>query len=316
MHLVIHLPIISIGTLLYIACLFIFLPQQNLYSFRTETEVLAGFDELIAPTPAPLPVNKTGINVPPLTSEGIFIIDIPSNMTLLEKNPDIQFFPASTTKIMTALVALETYKLTDEVVINTVITEGQTMKLVKGEVITIENLLYGTLVHSANDAAYVLAQYYKGGIQAFLDRMNKKAQELHLTNTHFTNPIGFDDPNHFTTPRDLAHLAVTALQNPTFVKMVGIAQITVADTTFTHFHALKNVNELLGKVPGVYGVKTGWTQTAGQSLVSVIQRDNRKIATVVLKSNDRFGETEMLINWVFNNFVWQDMNVSNPTQIQ
>lgn len=292
--------------LVVLASLLLLLPQQNIYSLRAETEVLAEFNEIPPPSPAPLPINFTNSSPPELSAEGVIILDINSNTIVFEKNPDTQFFPASTTKIMTALVSLEDYKLTDEVTVDTLITEGQKMDLIKGEVMSVENLLYGVLVHSANDAAFTLAEHHTGGVEEFVNRMNQKALELQLTKTHFTNPVGFDDPNHYTTAGDLAALANTALKNPVLAKMVGIAQITIADSSFTHFHYLKNVNELLGKVPGIYGIKTGWTEHAGQSLVSVVQRNGHKVLIVVLKSQDRFGETEELVNWVFANIEWKD----------
>ena len=292
--------------LIVFAGLLTLLPPQNVYSVRAETEVLSGFRELIIPSPAPLPLNTTNVFPPDVSAEGVLVIDIPSDTVLFAKNPDVKYLPASTTKIMTALVALEDYKLEDEVTINTVISEGQKMGLIKDEVMTVENLLYGTLVHSANDAAFTLAEHHEGGVEAFVGRMNQKAENLHLTKTHFTNPIGFDDPNHYTTPRDLATLATVALGNPTFTKIVGIPQITIADTTYTHFHSLRNVNELLGKIPGIYGIKTGWTENSGQSLVTVVTRNGRKVLMVILKSEDRFGETEALLNWVLTNFEWKE----------
>ena len=285
--------------------LLLLLPPQNLYALRAMSEVNPEAAELPPPKVAPYPV-KTG-NVPlELTAEGIVVVDEDTNVKLFTKNPETRFFPASTTKIMTALITLEDYKLTDVVTVGNISTEGQMMNLVPGETMTVENLLYGILVHSANDAALALADHHIGGRERFIERMNEKAQTLHLTNTHFTNPIGLDDPNHYTTPEDLASLSLYSLKNPVISKIVGVPQITVADTLYQHFHVLKNVNELVGKIPGVAGLKTGWTENAGQSLVTTIMRNGRKVLIVLLKSQDRFSETETVLNWVFNNFVWQE----------
>ena len=181
------------------------------------------------------------------------------------------------------------------------------MGLVSGERLTVENLLFGTLVQSANDATYALAENYPGGVEKFVEAMNKKAKDLHLVNSTFTNPIGFDDPNHKMTPMDLARLASVALTNKTVAKMVAIPQITVSDVTHTYFHPLTNVNQLLGKIPGVGGIKTGWTAEAGENLVTLVERNGHRVIIVTLKSLDRFSDTGKLIDWVFANYQWQTM---------
>jgi D-alanyl-D-alanine carboxypeptidase len=205
---------------------------------------------------------------------------------------------------MTALIILDKYSLDDVFTVKSVITDGRVMNLVQGEKLTVESLLYGTLVHSANDAAYALAENYPGGVQEFVNQMNKKAKELGLNNTNFTNPVGFDDPNHYTTANDLVALSVYAFQNKTIDKIVSTKSITVSDTTYTYFHELHNVNQLLGKVAGIAGLKTGYTQNAGEVLISVVKKNGESVLFAVLKSADRFGETEKLIDWVFNNFKW------------
>lgn len=286
------------------------LPIQNAYSIRAFTESYQPVKEIAIPTPAPFPENRTGMPAPELSATGVMVIDIPSGTTLYDKNPDLRLYPASTTKIMTALVALDEYKLEEVVKVNTVVTEGQVMRLVKDETITVENLLYGILVHSANDAAFALAEHHPEGYDVFINKMNQKAADLHLNNTHFDNPIGFDSEQHYTTTSDLARLALVALQNPTITKIAGVTQITVADTEYLHFHPLKNINELVGKIPGVSGLKTGFTEAAGQSLVTTAQRNGHHVLTVVLKSEDRFGETALLLEWIFANFSWKDMSPS------
>ncbi len=299
--------------LIYIAVLFFLLlelPPQNVYSFRSFTENFTPKVDLQLPTPAPLPENITLSQPPELSANGVMIVDLPSGMTLFEKNPDEKLLPASTTKIMTALVTLGEYQLSDIVRVRTVISEGQVMGLVPGEMITVENLLYGILVHSANDAAYALAEHFPSGVEGFVAKMNQKAADLSLTNTHFTNPIGFDDEAHYTTAEDLARLSRVALQHPVITKIAAVPQITVSDSQYIYFHPLKNVNELVGKIPGVGGLKTGWTLHAGQSVVTTVQRNSHQVLFVILKSNDRFGETEQLIEWVFTNFRWRNLSPS------
>lgn len=304
------LPLGRIAQFLIFAFFLTQLPPHNAYSFRAVTEEYTPKVALIPPTPAPYPINVTQVAPPLLSAQGVMIVDVPSGVSLYEKNSDTQFLPASTTKLMTAMVALEHYQLIDEIVVKTVITEGQVMGLVYGERITVENLLYGIMVHSANDAAFALAEHFPGGVEAFVAQMNEKARSLHLNQTRFTNPIGFDDAAHVISPKDLASLSLAALKNPIITKMVGVPQITVSDSTFSHFHPLKNINELLGKIPGVSGLKTGWTIHAGQALVTTAQRNDRQILIVLLKSEDRFGETEQLLGWVFANFTWENYSDS------
>lgn len=258
------------------------------------------------PTPAPYPVNTTGVYPGyEISASGVVIYDVDSGVTLYGRNTDVSLSPASTTKIMTALVALEQYDLDEVVTVATVANSGQVMGLTPGERITVENLLYGALIHSGNDAAWALAEHMDGGVEKFVEAMNAKAASLHLTNTYFTNPAGYDDPRHKMTAIDLTRLAAYALTNKTIVKIVGIPQITISDVTHSRFHALTNVNTLLGKIPGVAGIKTGWTEEAGENLVTLVERDNHRVIIVVLKSLNRFADTEALISWVFTNYDWQ-----------
>ena len=265
------------------------------------------------PSPVPYPSFRGIEDYPLISAEGVLVVDLESNMTLLEKNQKVKFEPASTTKIVTALVALDHYSLDDVLTVKTVITEGRVMGLVEGETMLVENLLYGALVHSANDAAYTLAENFPGGVDAFVAEMNNKVSKLGLADTYFTNPIGFEDENHYTTAYDLTQLSRLALKNDTIKKIIGTKSITVSDNDYNIFHRLDNVNVLLGTVPGVAGIKTGWTQQAKEVLTTLVKRENHEILVVLLKSNDRFGETERIINWVFNNYEWQNIKASSAS---
>lgn len=267
-----------------------------------------------APTPAPYPVNMTGMYPGnEISAEGVVVYDLTSGVTLFSRNADAILAPASTTKIMTAIVALEHYDIDDVVTVATVANSGQVMGLFPGERITVENLLYGALIQSGNDAAWALAEHFPGGVDGFVNAMNAKAAALNLSHTHFTNSVGYDDPNHKMTAVDLARLAAFALTNKTIAKIVAIPQITISDVAHTRFHALTNVNALLGKVPGVGGIKTGWTEEAGENLVTLVERDGRRIILVVLKSRNRFADTESMINWVFSNYQWQSFAPADGT---
>ena len=260
------------------------------------------------PTPAPYPVNKNDLYpADEITARGVIVLDVDSHVYLFKRNDDMSLFPASTTKLLTALVALGEYTLDEIVEVTNPLQNGQLMGLVPGEKITVENLLYGALIQSGNDAAYALAEHYKDGAEAFVLRMNEKAKALHMDQSHFTNPMGFDGVDHKVTPKDLSLLALAAIQNKTIAKMVAIPQITVSDVNHVHFHKLSNVNQLLGKIPGVGGIKTGWTEEAGENLITYIERNSRKIIVVVLHSKDRFGDTIKLIDWVFENYQWENL---------
>ena len=293
--------------------LLLLLPYPNIYFYQVKKGDQVFLPQDISlPEPPPYPVNKNISEPPKLSTAGIYILDIPSNALLYEKNSKERFFPASTTKIMTALVALDHYKLDDVLTVKTVINEERKMGLISGEQLTFESLLYGSLVHSANDASYTIAENYPNGVENFVSMMNKKAAAFGLADTHFTNPIGFDDPDNYTTAADLAKLARVAIANKVFAKMVATKAITVSDVSYTYFHPLTNVNELLGKVAGVSGIKTGFTQTAGEVLVSEVKKNGNNVLFVVLRSNDRFGESEKLIDWVFENFTWKPISEITP----
>lgn len=252
------------------------------------------------------PVNITGKKPPLLTALSVMVIDVPSKAIMLSQQPDLQLLPASTTKIMTALVVLDHYKLSDVLEVKDDFYPGQTMKLTKGELMTVENLLNGLLIQSGNDAALVLAQNYPGGEVNFINAMNQKAKTLNLNKTHFVNPTGVDELTHLTTTHDLAILAVEAMKNPLFKKTVGIKSLTVTDVTGQKKHLLTNINQLVGRLPGITGVKTGWTEQAGECLVAQMEKNNQEVISVVLGSQDRFEETEKLMDWVFTNFEWQN----------
>lgn len=257
------------------------------------------------PTPAPYPTNINGVYPgSEITATGVVVLDVDSGVYLYKRNEEELLSPASTTKILTALVALDSYDLDDVVTVKGVANSGQVMGLVPGERITVENLLFGALIHSGNDAAWALAEHYPGGVEAFVAKMNEKAQSLHLTKSTFTNPVGYDNPAQKITPMDLARLGSIALGNKVIAKMVAIPQITVSDVTHTYFHPLTNVNQLLGKIPGVGGIKTGWTEEAGENLITLVERGGHRVIIVVLKSGNRFADTTHLIDWIFSAYQW------------
>lgn len=298
--------------LIFLALFFVITP-------RKEGEVVvAAFPEfpiikhevISVPSPAPYPVNLSGQKPPEdISAYGVYVRDITSGVPLYAKHESEPLPPASTTKLMTALVALDLYKTSDIVTIKESSADGQLMGLVPNEQITVENLMYGMLIHSGNDAAEALAMHHPYGYAAFINAMNEKAKVFHLEQSNFTNSVGWDEPGHLMSAKDLARLARIAMENPLIKDIVGIPQITISDVHHTIYHNLKTTNLLLGKVPGVSGVKTGYTQEAGQNLVTMVERDGKKVIFVVLRSQDRFADTTQLIDWVFKNYQWMNYGV-------
>jgi serine-type D-Ala-D-Ala carboxypeptidase (penicillin-binding protein 5/6) len=254
--------------------------------------------------PAPYPMNITGNQPETITAHGIYIIDMLSGVPLYARNELEPMAPASTTKLMTALVSLDLYTLDDIVTIPSATVAGQIMELTPGEKISVENLLYGLLIESGNDAAEALAAHHPFGTAGFVAAMNAKARDLNLEQTTFTNSSGLDADGHRMSSKDLARLSRIAIENPIIAKIVAIPQITIHDVDYKLFHTLKTTNLLLGKIPGVAGIKTGLTENAGECLVTLVERDGHKVILVVLKSKDRFTDTTKLIDWVFASHQW------------
>lgn len=248
---------------------------------------------------------NTGVNPPLFSSNVVYAQDFETGEILYSKNADKRVAPASTTKIMTALVAQEYFRPADVLTVpKEARVGGSTMGLKVGERLTFRSLLYGMLLNSGNDAAYTIALNYPGGVSAFVSKMNEKALHLGLKDTHFTNPAGFDHPNHYSSAADLAVIAKQAALNPQLARVVATQETSILSIDKTHSHILRNLNKLLGE-EGVLGIKTGTTEMAGENLVALFDRNNRKVLTVVLGSSNRFGETKSLTNWIYSNYLWQ-----------
>lgn len=280
----------------------------------TAISLNSGFDNIVtyiyplkSKAYSDLPVLKDTAKYPILSAQSVMAVDLVSGVTLYEKDPNKALLPASTTKIVTALVALDTYESEQVLKVGRISVEGQKMGLMTGEEIKFIDLLNGLLIYSANDAAEVLASNHPGGRELFIALMNKKVKDLGLTNTHFSNPTGLDNGAQYSTTRDLMVVAKYSIENPLFAEIVGTKEKIVKSVDGKITHKLTNINKLLGSVDGVKGVKTGWTENARENLVVYIERNNRKVITVVLGSSDRFGETKELIEWIFENYEWQSV---------
>ncbi len=280
--------------------------RASVLALRTDQTLVRELPIAI-PTPVPYPRIATASAPPPLTARSAAVVDVTSAVVLFAHEAQMRVKPASTTKIMTALIALEQCPLDKIVQVRTLDADDTStqMGLYSGERITVESLLFGLLLNSGNDAALALTENCSETPQQFVERMNQKAAELHLQNTHFVNPSGIDHPDHYTTAEDLARLAGQALRHPDFARIVATKEVVVSNIEKTRWHTLTNKNLLLGSVPGVIGVKTGWTEGAGECLVAAFDHKGNIVVSVVLGSADRFGESRKLLEWTLSSYSWE-----------
>ena len=255
---------------------------------------------------------ETQTNLPYATAEGIFLLDNRTNKVIYSKSENKKMYPASTTKILTAIIVLENCNLNDVVTAsyNAVmsIPDGYSNANIQiGEELTIEQLLELLLVHSANDAANILAEYVGGSVDSFVSMMNTKLNELSLADSHFTNAFGMQDENHYTTAHDLAFIMKYCLKNDTFRKIAGQASCAIPATNKSGTRTYTSTNELL--IPGtshyysyLTAGKTGFTTQAKECLVSSAYRDDLELICVVLGSNDRFADTRNLYEYAYSNY--------------
>lgn len=259
---------------------------------------------------------------PSITAEAAVLIDAKNGNVLYEKNSDKKMYPASTTKIMTALLALEkvgagelsleqpiTYSQTAD---DTMAADGSNIGLKVGETMVLDDLLKGLLLASGNDAAAAIAETVGGSIDGFVDMMNQKAADLGLKNTHFANPHGLHSEEHYTTAAELAVIAKEAMKNETFASIVECAHIKLAPTNVTEQRYYINTNNLVSKMRYPYyfydkatGIKTGSTTEAGYCLVSSAKDGNKEVIAVVLKAKDisaSHNDSKKLLEYGLTNF--------------
>ena len=256
---------------------------------------------------------------PNLVSEAAILIDSNTNKILYSKNADQKMYPASTTKILTAILTLENCNLDDEVTVSDTaildIPEGySSANLQFGEVLTVEQLLQLLLVHSANDAANVLAEHVGGSIESFVSMMNTKVHDLGLENTHFTNAYGLHDENHYTTAYDLAIIMKYCVQNNDFRRIAGSASVAIPATNKSGVRKYDSTNDLI--IPNsknyyqyLTAGKTGFTTPAGECLVTSAYKNDIELICVILggsqtvnNSSLRFSETKELYEYGYNNY--------------
>ena len=253
--------------------------------------------ELVIPAgDASLPVALTGVN-----ARGAVLIEAESGDVIFGQNQNTRLPMASTTKIMTALVALEALPLDTPVTVTaeSVGVEGSSIYLCEGETLTLEQLLYALLLESANDAATAIAVAVSGSVEKFAERMNEKAAALGLTDTHFVNPHGLDAEDHYTTAYELAMVARAALQNETFREICSTERKTIPLHGAEGVRLLLNHNKLLDSYDGCIGVKTGFTKKTGRCLVSAAERDGVTLIAVTLNAPDDWRDHTTMLDYGF-----------------
>jgi len=252
-------------------------------------------------TPAELQQWAEAADAPEVGALALAVYDVEAHRVLYSRNTDEALPPASLTKLMTALLALESERLDETVRVHGEdLMEGATMGLAAGEVLTVQDLLWGILLPSGNDAAMAVARHLAGSKEGFVDKMNLRAQELGMEQTTFHNPHGLDEEGHVSSVDDLLVLTLTLMEYPLFVEMIGARTADVAG------HILVNTNELLGRYPGATGVKTGTTPAAGECLIASIETEGRQVLILVLGSSDRYGDVAKLHELYRENYRWAE----------
>lgn len=232
------------------------------------------------------------------------VLEASTKRVLLEENKDVRLEMASTTKIMTALVVIENSQLDKEFTIpnEAVGIEGSSIYLKPKEIWTIQDLLYGLMLRSGNDAATALAIATCGSVDKFVELMNVKVKELGLENTHFENPHGLHSENHYTSAYDLAVISAVAMQNETFKEVVGCKMYTVQANSTHPTYYFANKNKMLSLYDGANGIKTGFTKDSGRCLVTAAERNGMQLICVVLNVYDHYNASALYFDKSFANY--------------
>lgn len=238
---------------------------------------------------------------PYISAQSSAVIDVSTGKLIYEKNANRPMLIASLTKIMTAIVALEYGDLADRVTVslNAYGEEGSSIYLKAGQEISLEDLLYGLMLRSGNDAAVSIAEHIGGSEEGFAVMMNDTARLIGMRHSHFVNPSGLDAPGHFSTAHDMAMLTAYALMNPHFREIVQTPLKRIAFPEQNVAYLWRNKNKMLRLYPGSDGVKTGYTKKAGRCLVSSATRNGRQIAVVTLKASSDWSDHRLLLNYGF-----------------
>ncbi len=252
---------------------------------------------------APAPATAA---LPTVTGETAVLMDPANGQLLYTKNPEQRIYPASTTKIITALIALESGRVGDMVTVplEASLVEGSAIGLQEGELISLGDLIYGLMLNSGNDCAVAIACHLGGSVDGFVQLMNKKAAGIGAKNTHFNNPNGLPEPGHYSTARDMALIACCAMKNADFRDIVATKVQTIQRDDPEAQTYLYNSNKMLWNYDGAVGIKTGYTEEAGQCLVTDAVRDDRELISVVMKSEGTniWSDSAALLDYGFAEF--------------
>ncbi|MEX1308452.1 MAG: D-alanyl-D-alanine carboxypeptidase family protein [Eubacteriales bacterium] len=306
--------------LILILCIPIFAFAEPETSADTSTE---DTDTLLDQTPI--------FNEGKVDATAVMLIDARTGLVMYQKNAEQSIYPASTTKIMTCLIVLEQSEMSDMVTVGQEVvfsSEYSVMGLKPGEIVSVRDLIYGMMLVSGNDAAAALAVYIGGSIDGFSDMMNEKAEALGMSNTHFANPHGAHDDNHFTTAEDMAKLAMATYNNPDFMSIVGTKVYQPEDTNMaTEKEVLDNSNRLIRSDVNSYakwyneyatGMKTGYTSQAGYCLVASTSKNGQDLIALIFdheSTNDRFALANDLFSFGYENYAQVDLSEVLGTQV-
>ncbi len=279
------------------------LPTFSFWSIYPKNNFIIKNNQLLETKTPSVPVIKL-VSKPQLSAQNYILVDVDTNKILLSQNIDQKIFPASTTKLATALTALNLYPLDEVITINQEYSTGKVMELKAGEKITVKSLVSALLVYSANDSAFSLANHYQSGIPGFVDQMNLLMTKYNLKNTHFTNVDGIHSDNHYSTVYDLSQLGRLSIKSTIVTDVVKTKELTVSDVTNQIQHPLVSTNELLEIIPEIKGLKTGWTPEAKGCFIGLIDINGHQIISVVSQSDNRFEDTKILVDWIKQNISW------------
>ena len=254
------------------------------------------------------------VNASMTSAKSMCVLEQGSRQVLYQKDMNTMRANASTTKIVTAITVIQNCDNLEEIITvndKSIGIEGTSIYLRKGEQISVRDLLYGLMLRSGNDSAVALAYHVGGTEQEFVNMMNQLCVNAGAKNTHFANPHGLDEGEHYTTAYDLAMVTAYALNNPIFAEIVSTKHHSIEATNVSEKRYLTNKNRLLNSLDGCIGVKTGFTSRAGRCLVSAIKRNDITLVCVVLNCGPMFEESVALLNRAYNEYDFSPIVIKN-----
>ena len=257
---------------------------------------------------APYPKKKETKELPSMEARSAISVDLDSGAILFEKNKTEKLPIASITKLMTAIIIAEEESLSNTVTVSSEAarTLGSKIWINSGEIFLVRDLLKAILIHSANDAAYALAEHHSGTEKKFIEKMNNKAIILGLKDTHFTNAVGFDQEGNYSTAQDLSLLAIYAYKNPIIREYASMGKTIITSQDGKTTHELIPTNQILGGEFKIVGLKTGNTEQAGPSLIAIAlgPQKTHPVLSIILNSPNRFEETKKILSWTYDSYLW------------